>query len=96
MIKHIVMIKLKENDRAENAKKVKQELENLKGKIDEIKHYEVGLNISESPAAYDLVLVSEFLTLETLEIYRENPEHQKVLKFLRSVTESTAVVDYEF
>ncbi len=32
---------------------------------------------------------------DDLEIYRMHPEHKKVLVFLRTVSDETAVVDYE-
>ncbi|MEA3497226.1 MAG: Dabb family protein [Bacteroidota bacterium] len=89
MIRHIVMIKLKNFSSKEvkitNAKKLKSELENLENKIDEIKYYEVGLNLSTSPSAYDVVLVSDFNNMKELNDYRIHPEHIKVLDFLKSI-----------
>lgn len=99
MIKHIVMIRLKEVDSAEakkvNAEKLKSAIEDLMGKIPELLSMEVGLNLNTRPAAYDLVLTSTFQSSETLDIYRVHPEHKKVLDLLYNVTEQTAVVDYE-
>lgn len=99
MIRHIVMIKLKnfssEEVKTANAKELKSELENLENKIDEIKFYEVGLNLSTSPSAYDVVLVSDFKNMKELNNYRGHPEHVKVLDFLKSITEKTAIVDFE-
>jgi len=93
------MIRLKEagspEAKLENAKKLKAAIEGLMGKIQELKSMEVGLNLSSKPSAYDLVLTSEFESVETLDIYRIHPEHQKVLELLYEVMEQTAVVDYE-
>ncbi len=62
MIKHIVMWKLKDeaegNSKAENAKIIKNSLEDLKGKINEIVHLEVGIDVNKSEQAYDVVLYS--------------------------------------
>ncbi len=100
MIKHIVMIRLKEagsqEAKLENTKKLKSAIEGLMGKVPELLHMEVGLNLNTKPAAYDLVLTSEFESLETLDVYRVHPEHKKVLELLYELMESTAVVDYEF
>ncbi len=64
MIKHIVMFKFKEsaegNGKAENIQSLKSKLEALPAKIAEIKFFEVGVNFSDVPVAYDLVLDSEF------------------------------------
>ena len=60
MIKHIVMWKLKDeaegNSKAENAKIIKNSLEDLKGKINEIVNIEVGIDVNKSEQAYDVVL----------------------------------------
>jgi len=99
MVKHIVMLKLKEYDNSaqklENALKLKKALEALKVYIDELKFIEVGLNFNEKPSAFDLVLTTTFNSVEDLEAYRNHPEHKKVLVFLKTVTEQSAVVDYE-
>ena len=99
MIKHIVMIRLKETDPPEikydNANKLKAAIEGLMGVIPELQSMEVGLNLSTKASAYDLVLTSVFDTLESLDVYRNHPEHVKVLELLYDVMEQTAVVDYE-
>ncbi len=99
MIEHIVMIELSGSynpeTKLEKAKELKILLDNLPGKIEEIMSYEVGLNISTSQNAYDLVLLSSFKSLETLEIYRVHEEHQKVVSKIKEYASSTTVVDYE-
>lgn len=97
MIKHIVMWKLEEvaegNDRDENAKLIKTSLEALVGVIDGIIKLEVGQNIN--PKGHDLVLYSEFESLEALHAYDAHPEHQKVREFLRKVIVERVAIDYE-
>jgi len=99
MVKHIVMLKLKDyadkGQKLENALKLKKAIEGLKIYIDELKYMEVGLNFNEKPAAFDLVLTSTFDSEEDLDKYRFHPRHKKVLDFLYQVTDKTAVVDYE-
>ncbi|NOX46601.1 MAG: Dabb family protein [Chlorobi bacterium] len=99
MVKHIVMLKLKDTEnrieKLENALQLKKAIEALGYKIDEVKYMEVGLNYNEKPTAFDLVLTSTFDNGEALDAYRGHPEHIKVLDFLDKVTEKTAVVDYE-
>lgn len=99
MIKHIVMWKLKDfaagADKQENAKKLKQSLESLKGLIEEIKEIEVGMNFNPSPAAFDVVLYSEFDSREALEAYQKHPEHLKIVDFVGEIRSERAVVDYE-
>jgi len=99
MIKHIVMLKLKNYEsktrKLENALKLKKAIEDLNIHIDELKFIEVGLNFNEKPHAFDLVLTSTFETVDDLHIYRLHPAHKKLLVFLKTVTDESAVVDYE-
>ncbi len=99
MIKHIVMWRLKEfaagASREENAKKLKESLEDLKDKIEDIKAIEVGINFNSSPAAFDVVLYSEFSDMEGLNAYQNHPEHLKIVDFVGEIRTERAVVDYE-
>ncbi|MPQ44601.1 Dabb family protein [Clostridium tarantellae] len=99
MIKHIVMWKLKDfaegNEKAINAEKIKNSLEDLKSMIVEIKAIEVGINLNDSDKSYDVVLYSEFESMDTLKLYQKHPEHVKVGEFVRKVVEQRAVVDYK-
>ena len=98
MLKHIVMWKLKEvaecGDRAQNARKMKQELEALKGKIPQILRIEVGINAIPSDASYDIILYSEFANEQDLALYQKHPEHVRASVFIKTVQERRAVVDY--
>ncbi|MFW6035201.1 MAG: Dabb family protein [Halothermotrichaceae bacterium] len=99
MIKHIVMFKLKElaegKEKSNNAKKIKIMLEKLTEKIEELNTMEVGLNINDSEASFDIVLYSEFDNQESLNKYQVHSEHQKVVEFVRKVIEKRVVVDYQ-
>ncbi|EGT3616974.1 Dabb family protein [Clostridium perfringens] len=99
MIKHIVMWKLKDeaegNSKAENAKIIKDSLEDLQGKFKEIVSLEVGIDVNKSEQAYDIVLYSTFNSLEDLDSYQKNPDHVKAGSFVKKVASSRVVVDYE-
>jgi len=99
MIKHIVMWRLKDvandSNKRENAIKLKNELESLKEKIKEIRRMEVGINVSLSDAAFDVVLYSEFDSLEALNAYQTHPEHKKIVGFVNQIRSERCVVDYE-
>ncbi len=98
MVKHIVMFRLKssfeQEEKQKHLKTLKTRLDNLVHFIPEIKHLETGINISNSPAAYDLALYTEFADEDKLNIYRKHPEHQSVLEFIKEVKEDIVVVDY--
>lgn len=99
MIKHIVMWKLKEfaegKDKLENAKIIKMGLEDLKNKINQIRCIEVGININESEQAYDVVLYSEFDSVEDLNLYQNHPDHVRISEYITNLRDVRVVTDYE-
>ena len=99
MIKHIVAWKLKDSaqgtSKAENATRIKRELEELRHKLPFALKIEVGINFNASAAAYDVVLYSEFASREDLECYQNAPEHLALAEFIGTVREERVVVDYE-
>jgi len=98
MFKHIVMWKLKDSAAGksgiENADLIKSSLEKLPMLIPQILKYEIGINISDSAASYDVVLYSDFKSKEDFEIYRDHAEHKKVVDIIRERSAKTHVVDY--
>jgi hypothetical protein len=98
LLKHIVLFRFKDfaegADKTENIIKLKSRLEALDGSIDEIKFFEVGTNIINSDASYDLALYSKFESKEDLYIYQKHPEHVKVADFVKKVCEARVVADY--
>lgn len=100
MIKHIVFFALADNaegkTKAENAQIIKAELENLIHFIPELKKIEVGINCPGTPADnYDIVLYSEFDTIDALNTYQVHPEHKRVGAYIGKVKTARACVDYE-
>ena len=82
----------------EKLKALNTMMEDLKTKIPEVVHLEAGLNFSTRETAYDIVLISDFRSVEDLEIYRVHPEHAKLMEFIKAdgATYEVAVVDYEY
>ena len=95
MIKHIVFFKLEDNSEA-NKEAVKTRIMGMKGKIDVLKHIEVGVNFSPEERAFDLALVTDFETKEALQAYAIHPLHVEVVTFLKSINTVTKVVDYVY
>jgi len=93
------MFRLKQSiephERENTLKLVKKNFEKLKNKIPVIKFFEVGINISTSPVAYDYVINSELDSLADLEIYSNHPAHTEAVKFNRQYSDTRIVVDYQ-
>ncbi len=98
MIKHVVMWKFKDNHdgktKAENMQIFKDGLEALVPIIPELLTLEVAVDELHEDASYDMILISTFDSFETLEIYKNHPEHQKVSAFCKGIRESRVAVDF--
>lgn len=99
MVKHIVLFKLKEELPATEKQAVmnqfKEAIEALPAKISVIRKIEVGLNVNPAEA-WDIVLYSEFDSLEDVKTYAVHPDHVAAGKLLADVKLNRACVDYEF
>jgi hypothetical protein len=82
------------NDKATNARLVKEKLEALSGKIDGLLKIEVGIDFLGG-GNFDVVLYSELSSKEALDIYQNHPLHQAVLPFIREAVMDRKAVDYE-
>ena len=94
MIRHIVMVKLPENDRAETLDKIASGMAPLPNKLPEIKYMDVGRNMSTSPKAHDLAIVLDFENEAGLKVFATDPDHKEVVSYIRSKAESISIVDY--
>jgi predicted metal-dependent HD superfamily phosphohydrolase len=96
-IRHVVSWKLaatEEEERAQHAAGVKLGLEALPAVIPQIRHLQVGTTVTPGDD-FDVVLISDFDSLEDLRAYVEHPVHQEVAAYIRSVVSGRAAVDYE-
>ena len=99
MIRHVVMFKfLPEADgrtKAENVAMTAERLRALPSLIPEILHSEVHIGAAgAADANCDLLLVSDFESLDTLATYLVHPDHKAIGAFMRPLRESRAAVDY--
>ncbi len=99
MYTHLVMWRLKDNARGLNkaqlAKTVKTKLDSLPNIINEITHFEVGINIGSYGASFfDVGLISTFETESDFKAYCVYPEHDKIVAYIQSVTEDEQIVDF--
>ncbi|MBP1995252.1 Dabb family protein [Paenibacillus eucommiae] len=95
MITHVVFFKLKDRS-PESIQVTKQVLTNLEGKIDELRHIEVGTDILHQDRSYDIALITKFDSLDDLKAYDVHPLHEEVKKHMKTVLDGTSVcVDFE-
>ncbi|MEK6450421.1 MULTISPECIES: Dabb family protein [Myroides] len=95
MLKHIVMWRLKEENKEANKIEMKNQLMALKDKIEALKAISVEFNhIDATQANFDVMLYTEFLNFNDLAIYANHPEHLKVVDFIKSVVTERVAIDY--
>lgn len=95
MIVHIVLFKLKEAT-AENVEKAKERLLSMDGKVEMLRHLEVGVDLIRSERSADVALYTKFDSLEDLQAYQVHPYHaNEVAAYMRSVCSSVVAADYE-
>ena len=94
MLNHVVLIKFKNDVTDEAIQELENLLEELPNKIFEIHSYEFGRDIIHSDRSYDFALLSLFANLESLQRYKDHPDHQTVLKKILSISEDILAVDF--
>lgn len=97
MIRHLVLFKLNEGVRRDDPRVVEgvEAFRSLDGKISEIRHWELGWNVSDRPIAYDFAINSAFEDAAALRAYAEHPEHQAGVALWREFA-TWVIADYEF
>jgi hypothetical protein len=95
MLKHIVFMKFKPEVSKRDVDLLKQGLGGLPAVIPEIKTFEFGQDILRTERSWDFALISAFADPEAMKRYQVHPDHQVVLKKVRDMSESLAVVDFE-
>ena len=99
MIRHTIMWRFTDNFEGMNKDQIMDKVTDLfrelKTKIPEIKFMSVERDVLRSERSFDMIYITEFDSLEALEVYRVHPEHVKVASLVRKVTESRVVLDCE-
>jgi hypothetical protein len=89
------MWRFKDEVSEEQKLEMKNRLEGLLESIPCLLRIEAGLDRSGKEAAMDMVLYSEFETMDDLAVYAGHPEHLKVVEVVKPLVCERAVVDYE-
>ena len=96
MIRHICMFKLKEENKQANLQEALHRAQSLKA-IEQVRGFEVVCNGPDMPESnYELALIFDFESAETLQAYQEHPVHQAFGKLIGQYREDRACIDYYF
>ncbi len=81
MIVNNVLLKLKNPDSG-NVSEAQSALLSMKGKIDVLLDIQVEKNIRPEEAAYDVLFITKFASMEDLDAYLAHPVHLEVAKYI--------------
>lgn len=98
MVRHVVAFRLRAKDatqRAAESQRIQEDLQSLRGRIDEILDLHVGIDLGLVDGHWEVVLVSDFSDNATLERYQAHPDHVRVAQGISGLISDRAIVDYD-
>lgn len=97
MIRHTIMWRFTDDFDGMNKEEIMDKITKLfvflKNTIPEIKFMSVERDVIKNERSFDMIYITEFESLEELEIYRVHPKHIKVAEFIGKVRIAQAVTD---
>ncbi|MGA2172498.1 MAG: Dabb family protein [Sedimentisphaerales bacterium] len=96
MLRHVVLFRFKEGTSPEKIKEVENAFASLPGKIDVIKRFEWGTNVSVENRSdgFTHCFVSSFLSEADRDAYLIHPDHKEFAKTLGGNIDKVLVIDY--
>ena len=94
MLQHYVFLKYREGTSDGHIAAFCGRMMELRGTIGEIQHLEIGRGELHDARSWDLVLIMEFASVETLRAYQRHPDHLKVMSFNDPFVANVASVDF--
>jgi hypothetical protein len=97
MLRHVVMFKTRpmpEEEKTIAIERLKRAIDALEQEVPQVKFLQTGINFNTRPQAFDLVLISDFEREEDLDIYRDHPQHQRVMDIIHEAVDKVHVVDF--
>lgn len=93
MVKHIILIKLKDFNDAEKTKEV---LLSMRGNVPQALSVDVNIDMLRSDRSYDVMLEVLVENFDKLEEYQNDPYHCGVVKkFIHAVRTASVSIDFE-
>ena len=95
MIVHIVLFKWKKDASKKEIDSIIEDLRGLRHKLHGIVGLRSGHNFSDWSDGYTNALVVSFKDKESLENYRTNPEHLKIVERIKKIEGHSIGIDFE-
>jgi heme-degrading monooxygenase HmoA len=95
MVTHVVLFKMKDRS-GDTARRTREMLLDMKGRIPGLLDVEVGLDYLRSERSFDVALITRHESREALDAYQVHPVHEKAKAYIAEVREASVSVDFEF
>jgi hypothetical protein len=83
-------------EKLRTARNLRQKLLEMKKSIKQIKTIEVGINAEKASVSnYDVILLTQFVSIDDLQAYKVHPAHQELVEYLQTIRELRVAIDYE-
>jgi hypothetical protein len=95
VIRHVSLLKFNDGTSDAQVDAIAAALADLPGRLPQLTHYAYGRDIAINNGNYDFAVVAECDTVEGYLGYRDDPEHQRILReLIGPVLASRAAVQY--
>ncbi len=97
MLRHVVLMRLDagtDEVREARSARLSAALAALPDLIPEIRSLQVNANVVTRPGNWDLALTVDLDDAADLEVYRQHPEHRKVLALIEEIVADRSAVDF--
>lgn len=95
MLKHVLLIKLKDECRGQ-AEALQKLFLTMQGRVPQVMDVQSGVDLLHSPRSYDVCLIVTLKDREALDAYQLDAYHCDVVKpFVASIRQTAAAVDFE-
>jgi hypothetical protein len=96
MFRHISLLRWKPDATAAQRAAVPEALRALPSLIPTIRAYTLGEDVHETEGNYDLAIIADFDDKAGYIVYRDNPDHQRLIaELIRPILDSRAAVQHE-
>ena len=95
MFRHVVMFKWVDGVGSAHIEAMADALDALVATVDEVVSYRHGADVGISDGNFDYAIVGDYASVEDYEVYRDHPEHQRIIaELIKPHVAERAAVQY--
>jgi len=96
MIRHVVMFRWNDDVDAAHVDATASALDAVAATVPEVREYRHGSDLGVTEGNWDYVIVGEFESFDDYAVYRDHPDHQRVIaEYIKGRVSARAAVQYD-